>query len=127
MSRSVDDYVAGLSGWQARVVEDLRRDILGTNASSEILKWNHPVYVSNGPVCLIQAHKAHVTFGFWRGAEMVALDSRLVSHGSFSMASIRLTGEGQMTPNQVRLLVERGAALNLERGNPLDKAAASAR
>lgn len=123
MSKSVDDYVAALSGWPARTVEDLRRDVLAVGATTEALKWGHPIYASDGPVCLIKAHKAHVVFGFWRGAEMVCLDERLVPHGGFLMASITLRAGDRITPDQARVLVERGAALNREKGDPLDKAA----
>lgn len=122
MGKTVDDFVAALTGWQARAVQDLRRDILAAG-TTEALKWGHPVYQSDGPVCLIQSHKAHVTFGFWRGAEMLSLDPRLVPHGSFEMASIKLTAEGQITAEQVKALVEHGMALNRQKGDPLAKAA----
>jgi hypothetical protein len=121
MGRTVDDYVGALSGWQALTTAALRRDILAATGVAETLKWNHPVYVSEGPVCLIQAHKAHVSLGFWRGAEMLALDGRLVPQGSFLMASIKLGATDKMDPDQVRRLVEAGVALNREKGDPLKK------
>lgn len=121
MGKSVDDYIAGLSGWRAETVEHLRRDILAVGLTSEAFKWGHPIYESDGPVCLIQAHKAHVTFGFWRGAEMQDLAPRLVPHGSFLMASIKLSAEDRIAAAAVRDLVERGVALNRSKGSPLAK------
>lgn len=119
MAKTVDDYLAGLSGWQAQTVAALRREISATGEVAEILKWGHPVWEAGGPVCLVQAHKAHVTLGFWRGQEMLELDPRLKPGGSFKMASIKLTAADQIEAGQVRRLVARGVALNREKGDPL--------
>jgi len=56
----------------------------------------HPVYEAGGPVCLFKAQKDHVTLGFWRGADMTGLEPRLVPHGGFQMASIKITKPGEI-------------------------------
>jgi len=119
MTKTVDEYVAALAGWRAVVVTELRRNILDAGNVTEAFKWGHPVYEASGPVCLIKAHSGHVTFGFWRGALMADLDARLVPHGGFEMASIKLKGPGEIAAADVKRLVLAGVALNLERGNPL--------
>lgn len=119
MSKSVDDYVAGLSGWQGEAVAALRRDILAAGGVTEAFKWGHPIWEAGGPICLVKAHKAHVTLGFWRGALMAELDSRLEPGGSFQMASIKLKGPGEITADEVRRLVEAAVALNTKHGDPL--------
>ena len=119
MAKTVDEYVAGLSGWQAEAVAALRRDILAAGGVTEAFKWGHPVYEAGGPVCLVKAHKAHVTFALWRGAEMTALEPRLEPSGSFQMASIKLDRPGQIGADQVGRLVAAGIALNREKGDPL--------
>jgi hypothetical protein len=121
---SVDEFVAGLSGWQAQAVAALRRDVLSAGGVTETLKWGHPVYEAGGPVCLIKAHKAHVTFGLWRGAEMTALEPRLEPGGSFQMAAIKLRAPGEISAEQVRRLVAEGIRLNAEKGDPLKAARA---
>lgn len=117
MAKSVDDYLAGLSGWQAQAVAELRAHLLAAGGLTEVFKWAEPVYESGGPVCWIKAHKAHVTLGFWRGAALMALDPRLTTSGA-KMAHIRLTGPGQISPEEVRRLAHAGARLNAELGNP---------
>jgi hypothetical protein len=119
MSNSVNEYVAALSGWRAAVVTELRRSILDTRNVAETFKWGHPVYEAGGPVCLVKAHSGHVTLGFWRGALLTDLDARLVPHGGFEMASIKLKGPGEISPTDIRRLVLEAVALNLERGDPL--------
>ncbi|GLS31172.1 hypothetical protein SAMN04488498_1215 [Mesorhizobium albiziae] len=119
MSKKVDDYIAGLSGWQAAVAAMLRREILATGAVSEDFKWGHPIYEAGGAVALFKAHKAHVTLGFWRGAEMTDLDARLEPSGSFKMASITLKGPGEIDGADIGKLVAAGVALNRERGDPM--------
>ena len=119
MAKTVDEYIAGVSGWQAEAVAALRADILAAGGVTEGFKWGHPIYESaEGPVCLFKAHKAHVTFGLWRGAEMVDIDKRLEAGGSFAMASIKIEKPGEVSTGDVKRLVTKGVALNKEKGDP---------
>lgn len=119
MANKVDDYLAGLAGWQAEVAAALRRAILAAGGVTEDFKWGHPVYEAGGPVCLFKAHKDHVTLGFWRGADMTALEPRLVPHGGFQMASIKVTRPGEIGDAEIARLVASGIKLNREKGDPL--------
>lgn len=120
MANKVDDYIAGLSGWQAEAAVMLRRQILAVDGITENFKWGQPIYESGtGPVCLIKAHKAHVNFGFWRGQQMADLDPRFAPIGSFKMADIKLRGAGEISGTDVRRLVEAGMSLNEQYGDPL--------
>ncbi|MBA8880493.1 DUF1801 domain-containing protein [Phyllobacterium myrsinacearum] len=118
MAKTVDDYIAELGGWQAEAAVALRRDILSVDGITETFKWGHPVYESNGPVCLFKAHKTHVAFALWRGAEMKSIQPKLQESGSFLMASLKLQGPGELRSTVVRKLVEAGVALNHEKGDP---------
>jgi hypothetical protein len=122
MAKTVDEYIAGLGGWQADLAKGLQRDILAAGGVSEAFKWGHPVYEAGGPVVLFKAHKAHVTLGFWRGQEMAALDPRLEANGSFHMASIKLEEGDAISGAEIAALVKRGIALNAEKGDPLQMA-----
>lgn len=118
MTKTVDSYIESLSGWQAQVVTELRRDILVAGGVTEAFKWGHPIYEAGGPVCLIKAYGAHVTFGFWRGGELKSVDDRLEGDKP-GMAYIKLKAPGEITPDAVARLVTAGAALNREKGDPL--------
>ena len=119
MTDKVDTYLAGLPDWQ-REAAGLVRASARAAGLAEDFKWGHPMWSStDGAVCLVKGFKAHMTLGFWRGAQMAELDVRLEPSGGFKMASIKLTGPGQLTPDEVDQLVEAGAALNAEHGDPL--------
>lgn len=119
MSGKVEDYIAGLPGWQPQLAAFLRDRVLAAGLR-EAFKWGQPVFSSDrGPVCFLKSGKANLLFGFWRGQQMVTLDSRLDPIGSFRMAGIKLTGTGQIDAAQVGLLVEAGIALNQQHGDPL--------
>lgn len=119
MAKTVDDYIAGLYGWQAETATALRAAILAGGEVKEGLKWSHPFYDAGGPVCLFQAYPKHITLAFWRGADMLELDSRLARSGSFEMAQMKLTGADQIGAQDIRKLVAAGVALNREKGDPL--------
>jgi hypothetical protein len=114
---SVDAYVASLSGWQAGAVRALRAQILATGAVTEVFKWAEPVYEAGGPVCWIKAHKAHVTFGFWRGAAMRDMFLRLETSGE-KMAHLKVRDGEALADSDVAAMVRMGARLNAEFGNP---------
>ena len=118
MTKTVDQYVSGLKGWQADVGRQLRKIILGAAPElRESIKWAEPVYESNGPVCHFKAHKNHVTFGFWRGAELRKLSERLESSGS-KMAHIKITSANDVLPRDFAALVTAAVELNRSKGDP---------
>ncbi len=115
--KTVDAYVRGLKGWQAEAATALRHAILSVPGLDESVKWAQPVYESNGPVCYFRAHTRHLTFGFWRGAELMALDERLETSGT-KMAHLKITAPGEVTPARVAKLVRAATRLNAELGDP---------
>jgi len=71
MGKTVDEYIAGLDGWRADAVTQLREIVReAAPEASEAVKWAQPVYESNGPFCYIKAFKNHVNIGFWRGVDL---------------------------------------------------------
>ncbi|OCP23451.1 MULTISPECIES: DUF1801 domain-containing protein [unclassified Ensifer] len=119
MSKTVDDYIAGLSGAPADVAKELHGAILAAGGTRDSVKWGHPIYEAGGPVCLIKAAKDHVTLGFWRGADMLDLDPRLAKGGGKGdMAYIKVKATGEVDGVQLARLVARGIALNAEKGDP---------
>lgn len=119
MDTSADDYFAALPDPQRDIATTLRREILDAGAVREAVKWGHPVYEApSGPVALIKAHKKHVTFGLWRGAQMAEIDSRLEPGGGSQMAYIRLTTANDVKSAEIRRLILQGVALNDDHGDP---------
>ncbi|MBT9471641.1 MAG: DUF1801 domain-containing protein [Pseudomonadota bacterium] len=124
MSDKVDAYIAALDGWQADTAKLLRQQIAAAGDLAEDFKWGHPMWSAGGAVCLFKSFKSHMTFAFWRGAQLTDLDPRLEPGGSFNMAAIKLTGPDQITSNEVGRLVAAAIALNREHGDPMKTARA---
>jgi len=117
-SQTIDDYVAALSGWERQTVSQLRAEIMAGGEVSEGMKWTNACFQANGPVCLIRAEDGLITFGFWRGADLVEIEPRLKRHGKYDMASVRMREPQSIEGEQVRRLVTAAVALNLRKGDP---------
>jgi hypothetical protein len=119
MSAKVDAYLDTLPDWQQATARELRAAFLAQGLSEDF-KWGHPMWSSaDGPVCLLKGFKAHMNLAFWRGAQMGDLDARLEPSGSFQMATIKLTCEGQASADDAARLAQAGAALNKAHGDPM--------
>ena len=119
MSDKVDAYLAALPDWQAAALRTVRAEAQAAGLSEDF-KWGHPMWSSaDGAVCLLKGFKTHMNLGFWRGAQMAALDARLTPSGGFQMATIKLTDPVELTAGQVRGLIEAAAALNAQHGDPM--------
>ena len=117
-AKSVDDYIAGLEGWQSGVVSRVR-DIVSDSApdATASIKWSQPVFEQNGPFCYIRAFKNHVNFGFWRGVELPDPDGLLQGDGE-KMRHIKLSASDDVTPDAFAALVRSAVELNEMKGNP---------
>jgi hypothetical protein len=115
---SVKDYLGGLHDWQGRIV-GLLRDIVRREApnATEAIRWAQPVFALNGPFAYIRPGKEHVTFGFWRGAELDAPRGVLEGTGG-KMRHVKLNSHGNVGRDILERLVRQAAALNLAKGNP---------
>lgn len=118
-----DAYVATLSGWQQRYVQALREAVLGAAPLSEVIKWGHLVYFSNGPVLLIRAEEKRVLFGFWRGQRLRGIEPRLKPGGKYEMATLVLVEGSPLARSTVVALVKEAVALNAALGDPTSLAA----
>jgi uncharacterized protein YdeI (YjbR/CyaY-like superfamily) len=69
----IDAYIARTADFAKPILNHLRR--LVHEACPEVeetLKWNFPHFLHQGMLCGMAAFKAHCTFGFWKGALIVA-------------------------------------------------------
>ncbi|MGE6783414.1 DUF1801 domain-containing protein [Ensifer adhaerens] len=120
MTKTVDDYIAGLSGVPADVAKRLHAALMAAGGLTDAVKWGHPIYEAGGPICLLKGAKDHVTFGFWRGGEMLDLDPRLEKGGGKGdMAYIRLRATYDVDDAQVTRLVAKAIELNRLKGDPM--------
>lgn len=67
------DYIARAAPFAQPILSHLRDAVhAACPAVEETIKWSMPAFVYKGrPLAHMAAFKAHVTFGFWRGKEMV--------------------------------------------------------
>ena len=113
-----DAYVAGLSGWQHALVDQLREAVRPAATLEEVVKWGHLVYLSNGPVLLIRAEEQRVLFGFWRGQRLQEIEPRLKPGGQYEMATVELREGMAIRSSIARRLTKEAVALNKSLGNP---------
>ena len=117
-AKTVDDYLQALSDEQRSIAQTLRLLVLqAAPGTSESIKWSQPVFDCGGPMCWIKAHKAHVTFGFWRGMQLPSAPGVLQGGGE-KMAHLKLSSPAQIQPALLKKLVREAARLNQERGDP---------
>lgn len=115
---SVDDWLKKkVQGWQAEVVEDLLAIVRrAAPAATASIKWAQPVFEQGGPVAFIKVAKAHVTFGFWRGAELSA--PRGVLQGGQVMRHLKIKSADEVDEELIARLVKQAVALNRTKGDP---------
>ena len=117
-ANTVDEYVAGLEGWQAEAVTALRSIVqAAAPKASEGFKWAQPVYEENGPAVWIKAHRNHVNIGFWRGAEMSDPKGVLEGDGD-RMRHIKIASLADLKKSVIAGFVKQAVKLNREKGNP---------
>lgn len=85
-------------------------------AASVSIKWGQPVVEHHGPMVFIKVARAHVTFGFWRGAELS--DAAGVLEGGATMKHVKLASADDLDEQVLGALVQEAAALNETQGDP---------
>ncbi|HVL42675.1 MAG TPA: DUF1801 domain-containing protein [Brevundimonas sp.] len=113
-----DAWVAGLEGWTQAPVAALREAVTTVDGLTEVIKWGHLVYLSNGPALLIRAEDERIVFGFWRGQRLRQIEPRLKPGGLYEMASVILREGDTIDPDTVVALTRAATALNAELGDP---------
>jgi hypothetical protein len=113
-----DAYVAALDGWRRAAVEHLRSVVCSATSATEVIKWGHLVYFSNGPLLLIRAEEQRVLFGFWRGQHLRKTEPRLKPGGKYEMATLELRKGDTIDAKTIRELTRKAVALNKKLGDP---------
>lgn len=115
---SPDAYVAALDGWRRNLAERLRAAVRSVDGLTEVIKWGHIVYLSEGPVLLIRVEDERVLFGFWRGQRLRDIEPRLKPGGKYEMATLILFEGDSVDPATVIALANAALRLNADLGNP---------
>ncbi len=119
---SVDAWVkAKTSGWHAQVIG--RLIALAKRAAPDAtvsIKWAQPVFELNGPFAFIKPAKGHVTFGFWRGAELG--DPAGALEGGDRMKHVKITEADGLNEARLAAFVREAVALNRAKGDPTKRA-----
>ncbi|TPW06869.1 MAG: hypothetical protein FD125_77 [bacterium] len=115
---SPDAYVAALDGWRRDLAERLRAAVRSVGGLTEVIKWGHIVYLSDGPVLLIRVEDERVLFGFWRGQRLRDIEPRLKPGGLYEMATLNLREGDDITTEFAVQLTLAAIRLNQQQGHP---------
>ncbi len=115
---SPDAYVAALDGWRRDLADRLRAAVRSVGGLTEVIKWGHIVYLSDGPVLLIRVEDERVLFGFWRGQRLRDIEPGLKPGGKYEMATLDLREGDDIAAETVVQLTIAAVRLNQEQGHP---------
>jgi len=119
-----------LAEWAKRRLDDDQAemlDILSELVAREVLeatsaiKWSQPVWELNGPLAFFMPATEHVTFGFWRGAELDDPSGLLEGDGE-RMRHVKLRAVHEAHRPELADFVRQAAELNRRKGDPTRRA-----
>lgn len=115
---NVDDWARKLNGWQADALKIIRA-LVTRHApdASLVMKWGQPVWEQNGPFAWLKPAAKHVSFGFWRGAELIDPEGHLEGDGD-RMRHLKVTSAEDLEELPIEGFVKQAVALNDDKGDP---------
>ena len=115
---TVDAWVKSRArGTQLEIVERLLALARKAAPKATIsIKWGQPVVEENGPVAFIKVAKAHVTFGFWRGAQLK--DPKGVLEGGERMKHVKIFSAEEFDEPVLSGFLKQAVSLNRTEGDP---------
>ena len=95
---TVDEYLAGQPEPRRAIGEKLVPIIDAVLPGAGALWQGHPVWSlgpapGKNPVCLLKAYTSYVTFGFWRGREIVDGSDRIDTTGGMAHVKLRTVAD----------------------------------
>lgn len=115
---NVDDWAKKLTGWQADALKIIRALVTRHAPDSTlVMKWGQPVWEQNGPFAWLKPAAKHVSFGFWRGAEMNDPEGHLEGDGD-RMRHLKVTSPGDLKTLPIEGFVKQAVELNDSKGDP---------
>jgi hypothetical protein len=105
------------SGWRLALASQLLAVAASAAPRARVsIKWGIPVLEDNGPVAFVKIAKAHVTFGFWRGAQLT--DRFGLLEGRSTMKHWKVRSPDEFDPATLIVLVREAVRLNRMLGDP---------
>ena len=115
---NVDDWAKKLTGWQGDALKIIRALVTRhAPASTLVMKWGQPVWEQNGPFAWLKPAAKHVSFGFWRGAEMNDPEGHLEGDGD-RMRHLKVTSADDLKTLPIEGFVKQAVELNDSKGDP---------
>ena len=109
--RRIDAYIAKAEKFAQPILQHLR-DVVheACPGVEEAMKWSSPHFLYKGMLCGMAAFKAHVAFGFWKGALVLGSDGKdQAAMGQFG----RITKLEDLPPDRtLKSLVKKAMKLN---------------
>jgi hypothetical protein len=116
--KTVDAYIKALPAKQREVATAIRRLVSGAAPdATESVRWGQPVFTDHGPFAYMKKASAHLTFGFWRGAELDGGRGILEGTGA-RMAHVKIADLEDIDQKQLTALIKAAVKLNREKGDP---------
>jgi len=118
---SIEDFAAKLPEWQKQVVDELVALVKSASpGATGMVKWGQPVFDLKGPFAFIKPAKAHVTMGFWRGAELNDQQGILDGAGK-RMKHLKIAKGDAIPVSLLQRLIAEAVRLNETHGDPTKK------
>ncbi len=106
------------SGWQTEAVTRLVGIVRAAAPEAvHAIKWSQPIFEHNGPFAFIKPAKAHLSFGFWRGADIEDRTGGKLERGD-RMGHVKFRAVGEIDDAALRDMVRQAVRLNAELGSP---------
>lgn len=113
-----ETYLDGVDAAWRPVLEALAKLVRAAAPGATVaIKWAQPVFESGGPFAYARASKRHVTFGFWRGAELADPRGLLEGEGD-RMKHLKVASLADIPAAEVTRMVKEAVALNAKQGDP---------
>ena len=115
---SMETWSKRLKGWHVDALRIIRA-LVARHAPSATLsiKWGQPVWEHNGPFAWARPAKNHLSFGFWRGAEMKDPNGVLEGDGD-RMRHVKITSAEHADSLPLEDFVKQAVKLNEKKGDP---------
>ena len=120
---SLETWSKRLKGWHVDALR-LIRAVVARHAPAATLsiKWGQPVWEHNGPFAWARPAKNHLSFGFWRGAEMKDPNGVLEGEGD-RMRHVKITSAEHAKMLPLEDFVKQAVKLNEKKGDPTKRSA----
>ena len=119
---SMETWSKRLKGWHVDALRIIRALVARhAPAATLSIKWGQPVWEHKGPMAFARPAKNHLTFGFWRGAELKDPDGVLEGDGD-RMRHVKITSAEHAYSLPLEDFVKQAVKLNEKKGDPTKRA-----